>query len=92
MSVVVLGMEMPNRCFECPVIDTEDGFWCSATNKSLRKEHGINLTRPKWCPLRPLPEKHGELIDQRVLLHDDWDFCDAEDAIRSAPVIIEAEG
>lgn len=23
--------------------------------------------RPNWCPLRPLPEKHGRLIDESIL-------------------------
>lgn len=63
MSVYIKGMKMPKRCFECPAIETIDGLYCSITDKDLRKEHGINLTRPDWCPLRPLPEKHGRLID-----------------------------
>ena len=67
MSVIVKGMEMPKRCFECPIIDATDGFWCSAADKDLRKEHGINLSKPVWCPLRPLPKRHGRLIEAERL-------------------------
>lgn len=28
-----------------------------------RKESIDSVVRPDWCPLRPLPEKHGKLID-----------------------------
>lgn len=48
--------------------------------------------RPDWCPLRPLPETHGPLIDQTALLNAKWDWCDAEEAIRNMPTIVEAEG
>jgi len=51
MPILIKDMEMPRRCFECPVIDTTEGLYCSIADKDLRKEHGINLTRPDWCPL-----------------------------------------
>ena len=104
MSVIVTGMEMPVRCFECPIIDATDGLWCSAADMDLRKEHGINLSRPDWCPLRPLPEKHGRLIDAQYF--DEMHFVDGlregdklyvpfievSEIIFKAPTIVEAEG
>ena len=94
MSVIVMGMQMPKRCFECPIIDATDGFWCSAADKDLRKEHGINLSKPDWCPLRPLPEKHGRLIDGDELADgcDDPHWCRWLSEIEDMPTIVEAEG
>lgn len=51
MSVVILGMEIPEHCGECGI-----EFCTKWINHDAR-------TRPKDCPLRPLPEKHGRLID-----------------------------
>lgn len=89
MSVVVLGMEMPARCGKCD-------FWneitfCAVTGANIR-EFIEKRTRADDCPLRPLPEKHGELIDRDALLSAKWDWCDAEEAIRNATAIVEAEG
>jgi len=84
VSVVVLGMEMPADCWGC----TMSSFgYCNIAGKiwELTK-------RPDWCPLRPLPEEHGDLIDRDAFLKAEWDWCDAEDAIKAMPVIIEAEG
>lgn len=51
MGIFIDGMKMPTRCFECPCLDTTDGLYCGFADKSLRKEHAINLRRPDWCPL-----------------------------------------
>lgn len=57
MSVVVVGMEIPSIGWDCPL--NSFGI-CIA-------KHGepddCYEERPNWCPLRPLPEKHGRLID-----------------------------
>ncbi len=107
MSVIVMGMQMPKRCFECPIIDATDGFWCSAADKDLRQEHGINLSKPDWCPLRPLPEKHGRLIDadafigtiRPIVEEDDYAGCTFRtvkelmtEHIDEAQTIVEADG
>ena len=67
MSILIRGVEMPERCFECPLIDATDGFWCSAADKDLRKEHGINLSKPDWCPLRHIPDDTA-FIDAKALV------------------------
>ena len=107
MSFIVKGMEMPKRCFECPIIDATDGFWCSATDKDLRKEHGINLSKPDWCPLSPLSKRHGRLIDadafketlEYYILEAGWDEKTnqvlgwvKDEFIDSERTIVEAEG
>lgn len=60
MSVVVMGMEMPERCETCDLIcDDDSGLEvCCCTGEIVDREE---QARPRWCPLRPLPEKHGRL-------------------------------
>lgn len=65
MRVIVIGMEMPGTCIDCDLYDEH-------YRHGMCKGHGVLFgpeddwkyeTRPNWCPLRPLPEKHGRLID-----------------------------
>ncbi len=109
MSVVLLGMYMPKSCRGCYLMKIGVGgwrgeFWCSATRF-------IPITnidaRPDWCPLCPLPEKHGRLIDANALKETldyyireaGWSeeinkaLCWVKDEfIDSEPTIVEAEG
>ncbi len=66
-SVLIKGMEIPKRCFECPCCQTVGYFTCMLMAKDLRKEHGINISRPDWCPLVEIPTPHGRLIDADML-------------------------
>lgn len=52
MSVIVLGMEMPTSCLICDI------FPCFKWDENVHEEG-----RAEGCPLIPLPEKHGRLID-----------------------------
>lgn len=78
MSVVVLGMEMPECCQDCEghlVGEWNEYDEMCDTCIFVLSEHpwepehkeidGIDTSKsiPDWCPLRPLPEKHGRLID-----------------------------
>lgn len=58
MSVIVKGMEMPDNCEECQLMVDR---WCYG----VKNQPGTIYfhARPDWCPLRPLPEKHGDLVD-----------------------------
>jgi len=74
MSVIVMGMEMPAVCVQgdwygnCPM----DRTWCAQrfapkgmTMGQIGKEQQDKL--PDWCPLRPLPKRHGRLIEAERL-------------------------
>ena len=67
MSVYIKGMEMPTSCFECKLLDYTDTYKCRVRFESLAREHGINISRPDWCPLVPVPE-HGDLIGREWLI------------------------
>lgn len=62
MSKVMLIIEEPNSCDECPFSELETyGYYCQSLNKYIdslkKKEHS---TIPKLCPLRELPDYRTE--------------------------------
>ena len=107
MSILIKGMEMPNRCFECIFLTTVPNFFCLAGKRDLCAEHGINISRPDWCPLVEIPTPHGRLIDATfeenhyasMLLDPTPDVTKEDkrnarviiDALRMARTVIEAE-
>lgn len=52
------------------------------------------MSKKSWCPLRPLPKKHGRLIDGDELADgcDDPHWCRWLSEIEDMPTIVEAEG
>ena len=110
MSVVVMGLEMPTVCIEggwygnCPM----DRLWCAQrfapegyTMRQINADRQDKL--PGWCPLRPMPEKHGPMIDCQALLEearrlsgpfvgDGWSNQRVFALIARQPTIVEAEG
>lgn len=106
MSVVVMGMEMPGKCEHCPLADSAGIGLCRIEKRFWDPDPGQPL-RPDWCPLRPLPEKHGRLIDvddmERFMSNTvqgdirDYPYSDtfwdlAFKWLDSRPTIVEAEG
>ena len=60
MSVVV-RMEMPKCCLDCPCVNGEYGY-CQADKEERQIEDPNG--RPSWCPIIcSLPEGHGDLVD-----------------------------
>lgn len=58
MSEVIVRMEMPAGCANCPMAD-DDSRFCKAA-----KEYIPMLGKPPWCPIiGELPEQHGRLVD-----------------------------
>ncbi len=51
---LIVEMEMPTNCAECPVFD-DDYIVCRATKKDAT-EYGAE--RPSWCPIK------GEIADE----------------------------
>ena len=75
MSEVVVRMEMPEDCFECPfgvIDDTEDGVWCNAL---AQQSSGQREDCPIVCAL---PENHWDLIDRETVaegLSEKYNSC-----------------
>ena len=72
MSVVV-RMEMPKNCFECPfsvIDDTADGAWCNALGQQVYRD------RDEDCPIIcQLPEGHGRLVDWDAFEREGFKLC-----------------
>lgn len=107
MSFIVTGMEMPANCADCVAIS--DGLsFCRVSKNEICNQFPIFDGRPSFCPLRPLPEKHGRLVDADELegagyalskLHINTDAQDSKQMVwrelvpfDEAPTIVEAEG
>ena len=61
----VLVMDMPECCIDCPCHFVDDpNIWCGATKRDL-ETNDIEIYKPDWCPLKPLPEKQ-DLGEQAV--------------------------
>ena len=102
MSVVVIGMEEP-ECCPCELAggyEIADPCFAGAGSPYMHKEFYQCVddgTRPDWCPVRPLPDAHGDLIDRGQLagrfVPRQAYFTDAiKEKIETAPTVIEAEG
>ena len=64
MSVVV-RMEMPKDCWDCPFVNGEFGY-CQVDKEERQIEDTYG--RPSWCPIIcSIPEWHGRLVDEREL-------------------------
>ena len=66
MSFIVKGMWMPQDCNSCIVADGYGWVLCRVAGRFWDTDKG-QPKRPDWCPLAPLPEKHGRLIDGKEL-------------------------
>ena len=93
MSLIVKGMEMPTSCASCrmAVCFADTGrAKCYATLSYIDPERG---KRSYDCPLRPLPEKHGRLIDATEATRRSLERTGKRLlAIDTAPTVVEAEG
>lgn len=91
MTILIKGMEMPENCIYCPVVDDEYGG-CLIDDKS----HG-DPNKPIDCPLIEVPTPHGRLADADALLTDANKLRYGEgwlitvENIEAAPTVIEAE-
>ena len=103
MSFIVTGLEIPRDCPACKLAHwncRNEFTGCNAVpNKryALTSEPGYAQTdcRPDWCPLRPISEEHGRLIDADELkvmvpsIEDEYKYV--HKLIDQAPTVFERE-
>jgi hypothetical protein len=85
MSVIIHGMEMPKSCDECRLFNE---CWCMALGiENWRKSYNKppEGERLPDCPLVPLPEGHGRLIDADALERVCKEIADCEWNKKTAP-------
>ena len=97
MSVLIKGMEMPEKCDYCPFYDDSVYGDCTITHKMVDY-----ATKPDDCPLIEIPP-HGRLIDADALMDVLWrakeddplqykeDYFTVSDWLWVTPTVIEAE-
>lgn len=70
MSILIKGMEVPEKCGSCDLFHVESPMHCTVVkgHKTVGAPYG--MTRPDWCPLIEIPEPHGDLIDRDALIKD----------------------
>lgn len=59
MSKLIVEMEMPQGCDDCPF---RDMLLCRCAKG--RKYVGSSPVRPDWCPIVGVLPEHGDLIDR----------------------------
>lgn len=98
MSVLIKGMEMPQRCMGCTLCYV--GHMGDLMCEVLRRPINVDETgRDRFCPLIEVHTPHGRLIDADKLdIHDISPvdgFCVmgvTEEDIGLADTVIKAEG
>lgn len=93
MSVIVMGMEMPENCHVCGLCFGGLCFAISPEVYVMCPDEG----RPNWCPLRPLPYVHGDLIDRdtiggKFIPRQAYFTEEIKRKIGLIPSVVEAEG
>ena len=88
MGIYVKGVEMPTSCVLCRMSEYHVASpYCKITEAKILR----NRDRNNDCPLVPVPEPHGRLIDETYLnmqiqtakeIHENekHDFCNAFDS------------
>lgn len=103
MSILIKGMETPQKCGQCKLFHTEQPMYCMAVEGHRTVGAPYGMPRPDWCPLVEIHTPHGRLGDLDALKAQyKYGEADSEDerlwmmnirrAITNAPTIIEAEG
>jgi hypothetical protein len=107
MSILIKGMEMPEKCGSCDLFHVESPMHCTVVkgHKTVGAPYG--MPRPDWCPLVEIPESHGDLIDRDALNIGEYEREDDDTGtleislgglldlyykVKDAPTVIEAEG
>lgn len=99
MSILIKGMEMPQKCGQCKLFHAEHPMHCMAVEGYRTVGAPYGMPRPDWCPLVEVKKPHGRLIYADELnIHDISPvdgFCVmgvTEEDIELADTVIEAEG
>lgn len=83
MSEVIVRMEMPKGCYECPMYDFAvyrgKPMLCCNAHFALKSIPNNGNPRPSWCPIiGELPEHHGRLIDSDAFISTIRPLCEED--------------
>ena len=83
MSVIIKGMDMPENCWDCKLVDSE---YCTCVPMGLGfyiDDYYVgdyNSERAPFCPLGEVPTPHGRLIDYDAVDYENEKVHNAEDS------------
>lgn len=68
MSVLIEGMQMPEKCGLCDLFHAESPMHCTVVkgHKTVGAPYG--MPRPDWCPLVEVPTPVSDLIDRQAAI------------------------
>ena len=67
-DILIRGVEMPEHCIDCPLmVDRYDTDACALQSQEANEAFESWDDMRRGCPLVPLPEGHGRLIDADAL-------------------------
>ena len=77
-DLVIRGMEMPETCGLCQLC-LDDSRICNGYCMFFHRRVNM-MERDKNCPIIPIPEGHGRLVDAREVLEkaDNAWWCDCD--------------
>lgn len=94
MSFLIKGMDMPEKCEDCPCYDYID-YVCRADDCFAPFDVENPEERSEHCPLVEIPTPHGRLIDADYINGSgliEWQKSIVKAEISQAPTVVEAEG
>lgn len=104
MSVIVKGMDMPERCGRCFFVrwsNLHQTAWCTLAQEACFEDFSRDYKnrRADFCPLVEIPTPHGRLKDVDRIEYENVYFEDVgesyeivgKDDIDELPTVIEAE-
>ena len=78
----ILVIDMPNHCSKCPCWDRDYPVCCVLNKENKSKDYGH---RPKWCPLKPMPQKVDEIsVEETMIMKYGKETIILEKAIKKA--------
>lgn len=98
-DILIRGMEMPGHCIDCPLmVDRFDTDACALQSQEANEAFESWDDMRRGCPLVPIPEGHGRLVDADALMPDfvkaRWEFFSDRDTflrlLKNAPTIVPA--
>jgi len=101
VSVLIRGMEMPQKCGQCKLYRAEYPMYCRAVKGYRTVGAPYGMPRPDWCPLTEVKEPHGRLIAEKTITEIRYHDADGYHIVNGeqlceleidADTVIEAEG
>lgn len=98
-DILIRSMEMPKSCDMCWALDDYGDYpRCRITNEQRGYTFPVREKRMSDCPLVPLPNGHGRLIDADELMNrargclDELTILSLEFLVNGSSTITPAEG